>query len=175
MVSRKAAWADDLSPGMVAGQRAGQAKVTGRSEPENGRSQADQSPKTADQVPVTSGKLLPDLDGRSSWARRARTVARALTIDLGGQGEVSSAERILIRKVATLEVQLAMIEQRMASAEGTATHTDLDLFARGLGHLRRALETLNKRLARCARDVTPPKSPLDVLMEFEGPDAEDSQ
>jgi hypothetical protein len=94
--------------------------------------------------------------------------------DLGGQGEISTAERILIRKVATLEVQLAMIEQRMASAEGTATHTDLDLFARGLGHLRRTLETLNKRLARCARDVTP-KSPLDVLMEFEGPDAEDSQ
>jgi hypothetical protein len=174
MASRTSPWGKDLSPGQVAGQRAGQAKVTGRSEAEKPRSEADQTPKKPDQVPVTSGKLLPDLDGRSSWNRRARTIARALASDLGGQDEISTAERILIRKVATLEVQLAMIEQRMALGEGTATHTDLDLYARGLGHLRRTLETLNKRLARCARDVTP-KSPLDVLMEFEGPDAEDSQ
>lgn len=92
--------------------------------------------------------------------------------DLGGASEVSTAEVILIGKIATLEVQLAMIEQKMAASEGSASHADLDLFSRGLGHLRRTLESLHKRLARCCRDISP-KSPLDILQEFEGPDDEE--
>jgi len=36
-------------------------------------------------------------------------------------------------------------EAKFAAAEGAVTHVDLDLYARGTGHLRRTLETLGLR------------------------------
>jgi len=149
----------------------GAEKVTPRSPVEAG-SEAEKGRSEAGHPPVKAGKILPDMDGRSSLARRARTVRNRILADLGGASEVSTAEVILIGKIATLEVQLAMIEQKMAASEGSASHADLDLFSRGLGHLRRTLESLHKRLARCCRDISP-KSPLDILQEFEGPDDEE--
>jgi hypothetical protein len=37
------------------------------------------------------------------------------------------------------------IEAKFAAAEGAVTHLDVDLYARGTGHLRRTLETLGLR------------------------------
>jgi len=154
MASRKAPWGADLSPGMVAGQRAGQAKVTGSSEPDKGDPTADKAvPSRGKALSERDTRLLIGVDGRTPWARRARTIMAAFVSDLGGASAVSAAERALCRRAAVLVVQLEQIEARMA--EGTATHVDTDLYGRGTGHLRRVLVDLG--LKRVPRDVTPRK------------------
>jgi len=116
-------------------------------------SEADTGRSGADQVPVTSGKPLPGLDGRNAWNRRARTLMAAFLNDLGGAEAASAAERVLCKSAATLAIQLEMIEVRFA--EGTNTAADVDMYARGVGHLRRVLVDLG--LKRVPRDITPRK------------------
>jgi hypothetical protein len=72
--------------------------------------------------------------------------------DLGGEDMVSAAERSLIRRAATLTVELEILELRFAKKSG-ASDKDLDLYIRATGGLRRLLETIG--LKRVARDVTP--------------------
>ena len=56
---------------------------------------------------VTNGnRLLPEVDGRTVWARRMRDLIQAHTADLGGDSEISEAERSLIRRAATLATEL---------------------------------------------------------------------
>jgi hypothetical protein len=78
---------------------------------------------------------------------------RAFVADLGDPNTISAAERALCRRAAVLVVELERIEVRFA--EGTHNHVDLDLYARGTGHLRRVLVDLG--LKRVPRDVTPRK------------------
>lgn len=155
----------DLSPGMVAGQRAGQEKARKSSRdqtPVDASSDADHTPvdatsdrATRQQSAVTNGKrLLPGIDGRGSWVRRCRDIIRAYVSDLGGVGNASTAQLSLCRRIATLTIALEQIEQRMSAAEGAVTHTDLDLYNRGCGHLTRMLKTLG--IERRAKDVSPP-------------------
>ncbi|MCJ2138455.1 hypothetical protein [Methylobacterium sp. E-066] len=72
--------------------------------------------------------------------------------DLGGEAAVSAAERSLVRRIATLTVELERMEERFAS-DGEADPAALDLYSRTSGNLRRLLEALG--LQRRARDVTP--------------------
>ena len=74
--------------------------------------------------------------------------------DLGGDDNVSEAERSLVRRASMLELQCELLEQRFAQAEGgAATSAQLADYQRTAGTLRRLLTSLG--LQRRARDVGP--------------------
>jgi hypothetical protein len=99
---------------------------------------------------VTNGKTLfvQGGDGRGAWARRLRDVVELHVSDLGGADNCSQAERSIIRRIATLTVELERIEARFAVGEGDG---DLDLYQRTAGNLRRLLESIG--LQRRPRDA----------------------
>ena len=112
---------------------------------------------------ITNGALLPDVvDGRSPWVRRAKDIIGEHIADLGGIDNVSAAERSIIRRAATLTIELEMLETRFALA-GQAAPNDLDLYQRTAGNLRRLLESVGLR--RRARVV---RSPLEELWRESG-------
>src|SRR4051794_30071044 len=104
-----------------------------------GRTLAD-SPGNAVRKPqhrsrVTNGSaLLPDVDGRSLWVRRLRDLMALHLADLGGD----EAEKSIVRRVATLTVELERMEVQFATA-GAADADALDLYSRTAGNLRRLL------------------------------------
>lgn len=102
---------------------------------------------------VTNGyRLGAGLDGRTVWARRMRDLIELHTADLGGESEISEAERSLIRRAATLATELERLEAQFAAA-GAADPETLDLYGRQAGTLKRILEGIGLR--RRPRDVTP--------------------
>lgn len=106
---------------------------------------------------ITNGReLLPDVDGRSPWARRFRDLIELHTTDLGGVDVLSEAQRSLVRRCATIEVELEYQEARMAElrlADSAPSEKQLDLYSRLAGNLRRLLESVG--LERRARNATP--------------------
>lgn len=116
------------------------------------------SPSIAAQKPshrsrVTNGTaLLANVDGRSTWARRMRDLMALHLSDLGGEAAVSAAEKSIIRRAATLTVELERMEERFAT-DGEADAEALDLYSRTSGNLRRLLEAIGLR--RRPRDITP--------------------
>lgn len=109
--------------------------------------------KRAHRSRVTNGSvLLQNVDGRSGWARRMRDLMALHLSDLGGEAAVSAAEKSLVRRVATLTVELERMEERFAT-DGEADADALDLYSRTSGNLRRLLEAIG--LQRRPRDVTP--------------------
>lgn len=102
---------------------------------------------------VTNGSaILPGVDGRSTWVRRLRDLVALHVTDLGGEGAISEAERSIVRRAATLTVELERMEAAFATA-GAAQPGDLDLYQRTAGNLRRLLEAVG--LQRRQRNVTP--------------------
>lgn len=102
---------------------------------------------------ITNGSaLLPGVDGRSAWVRRLRDLVEEHLCDLGGDDRVSAAERSIVRRASTIEVELERLEAEFATAGG-ATADSLDLYGRTAGNLRRLLEAVG--LERRTRDVTP--------------------
>jgi hypothetical protein len=99
---------------------------------------------------ITNGAVLPDVDGRSSWVRRLRDLISLHMSDLGGEDNVSEAKKSIVRRVATLTVELERLEAAFATAD--AQPPDLDLYQRMSNTLRRHLETIG--LERVQRDVT---------------------
>jgi hypothetical protein len=77
----------------------------------------------------------------------------SLTSDLGGNGQLSEAERQLIRRAAMLSLQAELIEARWAKNGGEASDKSLDSYQRTTGALRRVLRDLG--LERRQRDITP--------------------
>jgi hypothetical protein len=105
------------------------------------------------QSAITNGSdLLHDLDHRSAWARRFRDLLRAHISDLGGDDNMSEAERSLVRRASMLTLQLELLEQKFADQDGAATSAQLGDYQRASGALRRILESLG--LQRRAVDVT---------------------
>ncbi|ESX68762.1 hypothetical protein NKJ87_06350 [Mesorhizobium sp. M0027] len=99
---------------------------------------------------VTNGrKLFIEGDGNSPWSRRYKDLCSEHASDLGGAEALSQSQLSLIRRAATLSVQLEQMEGRLS--EGL--DADMDLFGRLAGHLRRILETLG--IERKAKNVTP--------------------
>ena len=91
---------------------------------------------------------LNDLDQRTSAARRVREVMAAIESDLGGSDQLSTAQRILVQRIA---VQAAIIENAEASwARGEAV--DVSSYTTMVNALRRNLETIG--LKRIARDAS---------------------
>jgi hypothetical protein len=123
-------------------------------------------PQKGDQRGVHSrqhnGALLPGVDGRSGWVRRAKELIDAHTAALGGVDNVSPAESALVRRSAVLIVELERLEHIFALA-GQADADSLDLYARVAGNLRRLLEAVG--LQRRSRDVTLTRY-LDVREEL---------
>jgi hypothetical protein len=110
-------------------------------------------PKPQARSRVSNGSaVLPGVDGRSTWVRRLRDLMGLHLSDLGGDDAVSEAERSIIRRVATLTVELERMEAGFAVA-GEAQPDQLDLYQRTANSLRRLLEAIG--LQRRQRDVTP--------------------
>jgi hypothetical protein len=104
---------------------------------------------------TTGNRLLPFIDGRSTWARRLRDLIELHQVDLGGEDAISTAEHSLIRRAAAMTVELEHLELKFLK-QGEATPHQLLLYGR-TATLRRLLEALG--LERRPRDITP--SPLD--------------
>jgi hypothetical protein len=102
---------------------------------------------------ITNGSaFLPKgHDGRSAWVRRCKDIIAEHTADKGGQSNISAGEASIIRRISALTTELEILESRFAKANGNATTSDLDLYIRGSGALRRLLETIG--LDRRARVV----------------------
>jgi hypothetical protein len=88
-------------------------------------------------------------DGRGAWTRRLKDIVELHLSDLGGPDNISEAERSIVRRVATLTVELERIEARFAVSKGS--DGDLDLYQRTASAVRRLLETIG--LQRRSRDV----------------------
>ena len=102
---------------------------------------------------ATNGKsMIPSVDGRLPWVRRLRDIFELHVADLGGESVISEAERSIVRRAATLTVELERLEARFAN--DTAADGALDQYQRGANSLRRLLESVG--LERRARDVTVP-------------------
>ena len=111
------------------------------------------APKPQGRARITNGTtFLPGVDGRSTWVRRARDVQTQLVQDRGGSGVVSSAETLIMRRAAVLEVELERLEGIFAAA-GEADAGQLGLYQTCANTQRRLLEAIG--LERRARDVTP--------------------
>lgn len=84
--------------------------------------------------------------------RRLRDLIDVHVTDLGGNDSVSAAESSIIRRAATLTVELERLEATFAVA-GEASAEALDLYSRVAGNLRRLLESVG--ISRRPRDITP--------------------
>ena len=103
---------------------------------------------------MTNGtKLLSGVDGRTLWVKRFRDVLNGHIADLGGESNISVAERSIVRRAATLTVELERMERTFALA-GEASAEDLDIYARVAANMRRLLESVG--LQRRSRDVCLP-------------------
>jgi hypothetical protein len=86
------------------------------------------------------------------------------TDDLGGQEVLSEAQRSILRRVVSLEVELERLEGILAGGGAI----DLDLYSRCANTCRRLLESLG--VQRKPKDVTP--SLAEIIRQHA--DAEDS-
>jgi hypothetical protein len=98
---------------------------------------------------ITNGALI-DGDGRSAWARRMRDLIVLHVGDLGGEDNVTEAEKSIVRRVATLTVELERMESMFAEA-GEASPDELILYQTCTNSLRRLLESIG--LQRRAKPV----------------------
>jgi hypothetical protein len=110
-------------------------------------------------------KLLPGVDGRSLWARRAGEV---LAAQLSEKPDATAAEQAIIRRAAVLIVELERLEQQFALA-GEADPETLVLYARVAANMRRLLESVG--LQRRAPTVPLPL-PLEYAASIDDPDDE---
>jgi hypothetical protein len=102
---------------------------------------------------ITNGSaLLPGIDGRNAWVRRAKDLLALHFSDLGGEDNVSEAERALVRRAVTLIIELERREAMFAQV-GAADNEALAIYQTTVNTLRRTLESLG--LQRRPRDVSP--------------------
>jgi hypothetical protein len=99
---------------------------------------------------VTNGKkLVADLDGRSSTARRYKDLCSALSDDLGGVAALNAGQTALIRQAAAMVVQseklqVAVLRGEIVDVEALTRLANAA--TRIIGALRRSRETRNSRL-----------------------------
>src|SRR6516162_179697 len=67
-------------------------------------------PKDPQRSAIANGKLLPGVDQRNTWVRRAKELIADHISDLGGEANASTAERSIIRRAAVLTVELERLE-----------------------------------------------------------------
>jgi hypothetical protein len=107
-------------------------------------------------------QLLADLDHRGAWARRLRDLIHDHIADLGGETNISEAEKILVRRCSMMTLQLELMEHNFAQNEdGAASTKQIEAYQRCVNTLRRTFECLG--LERRARDVT---GAVDISQRF---------
>jgi hypothetical protein len=104
---------------------------------------------------TSNGRFLfgRDVDQRGAYPRRLRDLLSEHIQDLGGETNTSLAERSILRRIATISVELELLERKFVIANG-ASAQDLQLYLSASNTLRRLLEAVG--LPRRAKDVTPP-------------------
>jgi hypothetical protein len=122
------------------------------------------SPRVTSRARVRTGQLLPGLDGRGWWMRRAKAIIAELISDLGGVDNTSVAERAICRRIAVLEIELERLEHGFATLPDNAAPpaAAIDLYQRTSGGWRRLLETIG--IQRRARTV---ETTLDDILNEE--------
>lgn len=104
---------------------------------------------------VSNGtRVLPGVDGRSPGARRFHDIVTDLAAEVGG--DLSTAERLILRNAATLQIAA----EDLAAAQARGEPVDPDALARAANGAVRALAALKrlrpakgKRERRTAHDV----------------------
>jgi hypothetical protein len=123
---------------------------------------------------VTNGNvLLPNLDHRSTWARRYRDLIALHLSDLGGEENATEAEKALVRRVAALITEIEIIETKLATVGDGGSPKMLDLYGRMVGHLRRVFELLGT--TRRAKDITPSVEKFIATYGEDESDVEDAE
>jgi hypothetical protein len=107
--------------------------------------------------------LLEGADGRSPWVRRLKELLADHISDLGGDSNVSAAERAILRRACVMIVECERLERQFANA-GEASADDLDCYGRISGNMRRLLEAVG--LQRRPRSVNE-LSLHDIIREHE--------
>ena len=106
-------------------------------------------PTVRSRVTNGSGLFAEGGDERGAWARRFRDLGASYASDLGG--DLSEAKQSIVRRVATLTVQLEQLEARFS--QGPADLAELNLYSTLTNTLRRLLADIG--LDRVSRDITP--------------------
>jgi hypothetical protein len=123
------------------------AQTTSRSAP--GRQRIGRR-SAAQRSRITNGRdLLPDIDGRSSLARRFRDITAALVVDQGGEDRCSESRKQLIRRFAAAAVIAEQMESRLANGEQISI-TEHAQLASTLVRIAQRIG-INRR----AKDITP--------------------
>jgi hypothetical protein len=103
--------------------------------------------KSAQKSAVANGtKLLPGVDGRSPWVRRAKGLINELLADLGGAGNVNAAQCAIVRRAAMLATQLEKLEAQFATREPSVA--EMDCYLRGTDSLKQLLDSVGLRRAK---------------------------
>ena len=107
---------------------------------------------------VSNGKRLFAVDKRldirtNPWVRRFADLYEIYIAHLGGHDVVTPPQRSIVRRVVTADVELELLEKRMALKRTGADPADLDLYFRGSKSQSRLLEKIGMK--RTLRDVTP--------------------
>jgi hypothetical protein len=100
--------------------------------------------------------LLPINDGRSIWARLLSETFHALLAHCGGEDFVSETQRLVCRRIGTLEAELVFMEDKFAATRAAGGEPDpatVDLYGRLADRQRRLADPLGWQ--RTPRDVTP--------------------
>ena len=113
-------------------------------------------PKDNQSIITNRPAALPDVDHRSTWARRLRDLIALHTSDLGGEDNISQAEKSILRRASVMTVELERMEVTFAEA-GEAQPAQLQLYQTTANSLRRLLESIG--LQRRAR-------PVETLEEY---------
>jgi hypothetical protein len=102
-------------------------------------------------TPIGNGTKLIMADGRGTWAKRYREICAAHCSDLGGFENLSQAELAIIKRAATLQVELEAQEATLANGEAPKGFSLVE-FAQVSNGLRRLLETVG--IKRVCRDIS---------------------
>ena len=108
------------------------------------------SPSNRSAVTNGSQMFAKKIDHRSVWVRRFRDLIQLHLLDLGGPDGCSEAQVSLVRRAATLEIELERMEYEFAKPDRTAGTKALDRYSMLSNTLRRlfltlGLERTNKR------------------------------
>ena len=128
--------------------------------PADSTTKAARKPEARSAV-TNASRLIQGADGRTAVARRFRDVYSEIVRDLGGDDQISEAERQLIRRAASLSVYAETIEAKLAQGEDV----DSDEWVRISNVLTRVLGAIGTQ--RRARDITPP-DPLKYAEQVSG-------
>jgi hypothetical protein len=83
--------------------------------------------------------IVAGVDGRLIWCRRLSDLIALYENELGS--DLPEPRRSIVRRAATLTIELERLESKFATAPDGATPQQLDAYQRGANSLRRLLES----------------------------------